>query len=69
MSDQNSSFPFESIGQEEGLEFAAIFGGGTPDNNTNPFEAMMVQQAETIAPPIQRYCRPQISNSADGRCL
>ncbi len=53
MSDQNSSFPFESIGQEEGLEFAAIFGGGTPDNNTNPFEAMMVQQAETIAPPIQ----------------
>nr|WP_325204322.1 LPD11 domain-containing protein [uncultured Oscillibacter sp.] len=60
MSDQNSSFPFESIGQEEGLEIAAIFGGGTPENNTNPFEAMMAQQAEPIAPPTQ----PQTVESA-----
>lgn len=53
MSDQNGSFPLKSIGQEEGLEFAAIFGGGTSENNTNPFGAMMTQQAETIVSPIQ----------------
>ena len=74
MSDQNSSFPFESIGQEEGLEIAAIFGGGTPENNTNPFEAMMAQQAEPIAPPTQPQLRPIDRTSVGsgkrgGRCV
>ena len=51
MSDQNSTFPFGAFGQEEELDVAAIFGGGTPASNVNPFDAPAVQQAETAALP------------------
>ena len=51
MSDQNNNFPFEALGQEEGLDVAAIFGGGAPAGNVNPFDALAAQQAETAALP------------------
>ena len=50
MSDQNNNFPFEALGQEEGLDVAAIF-GGAPAGNVNPFDALAAQQAETAALP------------------
>lgn len=49
MSDQSSSFPFASIGQEEGLDYAAIFGGGDSAGDVNPFEALAAQQTEPAA--------------------
>ena len=44
MSDQNSSFPFTAFGQEEGLDYAAIFGGG--DSEPEP-----VAESEPAAEP------------------
>ena len=52
MSDQNSAFPFEELGQDEGLDIAKIFGeASTPA--ANPF-AMPAQQQVTSTAPVQQ---------------
>ena len=60
MSDQSSGFPFASIGQEEGLDYAAIFGGGGPAGDVNPFEALAAQQTE----PAAQAPQPQAAENA-----
>lgn len=53
MSDQNNSFPFGTFGEEDGLNVAAIFGGGAPAGNANPFETPAAQQAVSATPDSQ----------------
>lgn len=60
MSDQSSGFPFASIGQEEGLDYTAIFGGGGPAGDVNPFEALAAQQTE----PAAQAPQPQAAENA-----
>ena len=60
MSDQSSNFPFGTFGQEEGLDVAAIFGGGAPASDVNPFETPVAQQAESSTPESQ----PQVTENA-----
>ena len=67
MSDQNSSFPFTAFGQEEGLDYAAIFGGGDSAGDVNPFEALAAQQAEPAAsPPPASGCGERRPAGSDG---
>ena len=63
MSDQ-SSFPFGDFGKEEGLDVAAIFGGGTPASNENPFEALAAQQMKPAAPSTPSTPAPAAQNAA-----
>ena len=65
MSDQNSDFPFGSLGQEEELDINAIFGGGTPASNVNPFASLAAQQVEAAAPPTQ----PQAAESTPSQLV
>ena len=51
MSDMNTNgWPFGEDTSGEGLNIDAIFGGGSPGSDENPFEALAAQQAKPAAP-------------------
>ena len=65
MSEHN---PFESLGKEEGLDVAAIFGGGVQGSDTNPFETAPVPasaaeplRAEEPEQPKQSIDQPAVA--------
>lgn len=51
MSDMNNGgWPFAEDTSDEGLDYSAIFGGGTAAGDTNPFDIPAAQAEETTAP-------------------
>ena len=64
MSDQNKGFPFAELEQEDGLDYAAIFGGGTSGSSTNPFEIPAAEQAAAPQPQITESAAPDNPISA-----
>ena len=53
MSEPNNAFPFSGMEDSEDLDVAAIFGGGGPASDINPFDALAAQAEEPAAPQEQ----------------
>lgn len=54
MSDTNNGgWPFGEQVSDEGLDISAIFGGGEPASDTNPFDGLTTQVTEPAAPAVQ----------------
>lgn len=49
----NSGFPFSGMEDSEELDISAIFGGGAPKSDVNPFDLPAVQEETPAAPPEQ----------------
>ena len=48
----NSGFPFSGMEDSEELDVSAIFGGGAPTDDVNPFDLPAVRTETPAAPPI-----------------
>ncbi len=67
MSDQNSSWPFGGDTSGEGLDYNAIFGGGSAAGDVNPFDIPAAQAAPAAEAPQPPTAEPaaQPQNTAD----